>query len=79
MASLRIKSLLQLDFLLKEGFIDFLLGDGLYATREFFSICLEKLGCHGGVKIEERSLLVVDFAEGLFNAYPGGDEYITLQ
>lgn len=59
-----------------KGFLDFLVADGLYATRDFFKFCLEKLGCHGVVKTEEERLQVIEFANGLFNQYPGGDEYI---
>lgn len=58
------------------GFVDFMVGDGLYATRDFFSFCINRLGCHGVVKTDEKMLQVVEFAEGLFNQYPGGDEYI---
>jgi len=59
-----------------KGFVDFMVGDGLYATREFFSFCIKGLGCHGVIKTHEKVLQVVEFAEGLFNQYPGGDEYI---
>jgi hypothetical protein len=58
------------------GFVDFMVVDGLYATRDFFSFCINRLGCHGVVKTDEKRLQVVEFAEGLFNQYPGGDEYI---
>ncbi len=59
-----------------KGFLDFLVADGIYANREFFTFCIEKLGCHGVVKTGEERLQVIEFAEGLFNQYPGGDEYI---
>lgn len=49
-----------------KGFVDYMVADGLYATRDFFSFCIEKLSCHGVVKTEEERLQVIDFAEGLF-------------
>jgi len=61
------------------GFVDFIVGDGLYATRNFFSLCVKELGCHGVVKTDEKRLQVIEFAESLFNQYPGGDEYIEYE
>jgi len=59
-----------------KGFVDYTVADGLYANRNFFSFCIEKLGCHGVAKTDEDRLQVIDFAEGLFRTYQEGDEYI---
>jgi hypothetical protein len=53
------------------GFVDLLVGDGLYAYREFFRFCRQSLGCDGVVKTDEKRLDVIQDAEGLFQAYPG--------
>jgi hypothetical protein len=51
----------------EKGFVDFTVADGLYTTRDFFSSCTEKLGCHGVLKTDKKRLQVVEFAEALFN------------
>jgi len=53
-----------------KGWVELLVGDALYATREFFRFCREELGCHGVVKTEEETLTLRQDADGLFDAYP---------
>jgi hypothetical protein len=61
------------------GFVDLLVGDGLYMTHDFFRLCREELGCHGVVKTDEETLTLRQDADGLFDAPPPrreGVEYV---
>jgi len=51
-----------------QGWIELLVSDGLYMTREFFQFCREELGCHGVVKTDEETLTLREDADGLFDA-----------
>lgn len=62
-----------------QGWVELLVGEALYATREFFRFCREELGCHSVVKTEEETLTLRQDADGLFDAYPRlqeGIEYV---
>lgn len=51
------------------GFVDILLGDGLYITQEMLRLCREELGTHLLVKTKEvGSLNILKDAEAIFNA-----------
>jgi len=49
-------------------FVDIVVGDGLYMTREHIMQCKEQLGCEALVKTTEKSLSVIQDAEQLFAA-----------
>lgn len=56
-----------------KGFVDIVLGDGLYMTQEMMKLCRQELGTHLLVKTEELdTLLVLQDAEALFN---GSEEW----
>lgn len=51
-----------------KGFLDLLLGDGLYITQNMLRLCREELGCHLLVKTKEvGSLNVLKDAQALFD------------
>ncbi len=52
-----------------KGFVDIVLGDGLYITQEMMKLCRQELGTHLLVKTKELDgLLILKDAEALFNA-----------
>ena len=52
-----------------KGFVDIVLGDGLYITQEMMRLCREDLGTHLLVKTKELgTLLILQDAEALFSA-----------
>lgn len=52
-----------------KGFVDIILGDGLYITQEMMKLCRKELGTHLLVKTKELDgLLILKDAEALFNA-----------
>mgnify|MGYP005856862505 CR=1 FL=1 len=59
-------------------FVDYIGGDGLYMTHEFFRICREELGCHGFIKTDEETLTLRQDVDGLFDSKPllPGIEYV---
>lgn len=61
-----------------KGFVDYIGGDGLYLTHEFFRLCREEMGCHGFVKTDEETSTLRQDADGLFDASPllPGVEYV---
>ena len=50
------------------GFVDLILGDGLYLNAPFFNLCLGELKSDVLVKTDERGLRIIQDAEGLFRA-----------
>jgi len=58
-------------------FVDIVVGDGLYMTKDHIRQCKEELGCESLVKTTEKGLSVVQDAEQLFAAADGleGIEY----
>lgn len=57
---------------LNKGFVDIVLGDGLYITKEMLGLCRNELGTHLLVKTKElESLNILKDAEALFAA--GGE------
>ena len=50
------------------GFVDLILGDGLYLNAPFFNLCLGELKSGVLVKTDERGLRIIQDAEGLFRA-----------
>lgn len=52
-----------------KGFVDIVLGDGLYMNQETMKLCRKELGTHLLIKTEELdTLLILKDAEALFNA-----------
>lgn len=51
-----------------EGFVDVLLGDGLYITQAMINLCRTRLGIHLLVKTSEKDLVIIQNAEGIFNS-----------
>jgi hypothetical protein len=51
-----------------EGFVDVLLGDGLYITQPMLNLCRDRLGIHLLVKTPEESLVIIQNAEGIFSS-----------
>jgi hypothetical protein len=52
-----------------KGFVDIVLGDGLYITQDMMRLCREELGTHLLVKTKELgTLLILQDAEALFTA-----------
>ena len=58
-------------------FVDIVVGDGLYMTKDHIRQCKEQLGCEALVKTTEKGLSVIQDAEQLFAAADGleGIEY----
>ena len=56
---------------LGSGFLDLMLGDGLYCNAPFFTLCLEELHCDVLVKTDDARRDVIVDAMGLFRAPPG--------
>lgn len=50
------------------GFVDVVLGDGLYITQGMIRLCREELGTHLLVKTSEETLVIVRNAEELFQS-----------
>lgn len=61
-----------------KGFVDYIGGDGLYLTHEFFRLCREEMSCHGFIKTDEETSTLRQDADGLFDASPPlpGVEYV---
>lgn len=49
-----------------KGFVDIVVGDGLYMTRDHIMQCKEQLCCEALVKTTEKGLSLIQDAEGLF-------------
>ena len=58
----------QLKANLGTGFVDLILGDGLYLNAPVFNLCLGELKSDMLVKTDERGLRIIQDAEGLFRA-----------
>jgi len=65
--------------ILGEGFVDLLLGDGLYFNAPFFNLCLDELGTDALVKTDEIRREVIQDAMLLFQSgeYSEDIEYVT--
>ena len=50
------------------GFVDLILGDGLYLNAPFFNLCLGEMTSDVLFKTDERGLRIIQDAEGLFRA-----------
>jgi hypothetical protein len=50
----------------EEGFIDIILGDGLYVDKDFFNLCKKELKAEAVIKTTEESLNIIQDAKGLF-------------
>jgi len=50
------------------GFVDLILGDGLYLNAPFFNLCLGEIKSDVLVKTDERGLRIIQDAEGLLRA-----------
>lgn len=48
------------------GFVDLILGDGLYLAAPFFNLCLDELKSDVLVKTDDMTLRIIQDAEGLF-------------
>ena len=44
----------------KEGFVDIILGDGLYINAPFFNLCLNEIKSDVLVKTDDTSLLIIN-------------------
>lgn len=53
---------------LGEGFVNLILGDGLYINAPFFNLCLNELKSDVLVKTDDITLRIIQDAEGLFAA-----------
>ena len=53
---------------LGEGFVNLILGDGLYLNAPFFNLCLDELKCEVLVKTDDTSLRIIQHASSLFEA-----------
>ncbi len=51
---------------LGKGFVDIIVGDGLYITKENIEQCKEELGCDVLIKTGEERLLIIEDARDLF-------------
>lgn len=51
-----------------QGFVDILLGDGLYITQPMLNLCRDRLGIHLLVKTTEKDLVIIQNAEGIFSS-----------
>lgn len=49
-----------------KGFVDIVIGDGLYISKDHIVQCNEQLGCAALVKTGEKGLCLIQDAEGLF-------------
>ena len=49
-----------------EGFVDIILGDGLYINAPFFNLCIHEVKSDVLVKTDDTSLLIIKDAMGLF-------------
>lgn len=67
-AALGLESLRRVVVQRGPGFVELLVGDGLYMTPAFFRFCQEERGCHGVVKTDEETLTLRQDADGLFDA-----------
>lgn len=48
------------------GFVDVLLGDGLYLNAPYFNLCLQQLHCDALVKTDDAKRVIIQDAMGLF-------------
>lgn len=62
--------------IVKKGFFNLILNDGLYYSQNFFKVCLEQFGSHAFVKTQER-LNIVKEADEIINGYPERIKKIT--
>lgn len=53
---------------LGEGFVNLILGDGLYLNAPFFNLCLDELKSDVLVKTDDITLRIIQDASGLFEA-----------
>jgi len=55
-------------------FVDIVIGDGLYMTKDHIMQCTEELGCEALIKTTEKGLSLIQDAEGLFaTAFEGAE------
>lgn len=73
-ASRRLLSRLAHNF--GKRFVDIVVGDGLYITKDHIRQCKEELGCEALVKTTEKGLSLIQDAEGLFALAGDGTEGI---
>jgi len=53
-----------------KGFVDVVVGDGLYMSKHHIKQCKEELGCEALVKTSEEGLTIIGDAKGLFTLPP---------
>jgi len=73
-ASRRLLSRISCSF--DERFVDIVVGDGLYMTKDHIMQCKEELGCEALIKTTEKNLSLIQDAEQLFAMAGDGTEGI---